>query len=178
VLIEHESSVLAVFQSLVATIGELLPEFGRRLAVDSKAIRSRAKKGSEKVRRDGKADGRGEHDAAVAHKSKFVEREDGTYEQELYEWFGFKLHLMVDADHQLPVAFDVTKGLEGDSPYLEPLCKGFKTTHETLAKRTEEISADKAYDSRDNVLAAANLGAELLWQREEKGRSDSLHKAP
>jgi len=162
VLIKHQKDVLEIFHALVRIIGELLPDFGRRLAVDSKAIRSHAVKSSQKLRKDGGADRRGEHDASVAQKSKFVESEDGTLEEVLYEWFGFKLHLMVDADHQLPVAFEVTGGLEGDSPHLEPMLENWRGEHEPLAERTEEVSADKAYDSADNIKATRKLGAELL----------------
>ena len=73
------------FHALVETIAKLLPDFGNQIAVDSKAIRTRAVKRSEKMCKDGQPDRRGEHDASVAEKKQFVEREDGTVEELLYE---------------------------------------------------------------------------------------------
>jgi hypothetical protein len=179
VLLENVEDVLEIFHALVSTIGELIPDFGKRLAVDSKAIRSCAVKSSEKMRGDGQPDRRGEHDASVAQKTQFVERENGTVEELLYEWFGFKLHLTVDAEHQLPVAFELTGGLEGDSPHLRPLLEEWGEKHPQLAERTEEITADKAYDSTDNILAVQAMGAELLcptrklWQGKDGSLKDS-----
>lgn len=163
VLMEEMPAVLNIFHVLVDVIGKLIPDFGRRLAVDSKAIRSLALNSSQKMRKNGQPDRRGEHDASVAQKTKFVEKEDRTMEEVLYEWFGFKLHLMVDADHQMPAGFELSKGLEADTVHLEPLVKQFKEKHPSLAERTEEITADKAYDSKDNIVAARNeMGAQLL----------------
>jgi len=178
-LLENVEDVLKMFHVLVDTIGELLPDFGKRLAVDSKAIRSRAVESSEKLRKDGQPDRRGEHDAAVAEKRQFVERENGTVEEVLYEWFGFKLHLVVDSEHQLPVAFEVTRGLEADSPHLKPLLEGLEEKHPEIVARMEEIAADKAYDSEDNILAAQARGAVLLcptrkmWKEEDGSILDS-----
>lgn len=179
VLLENVEEVMNIFQELVDTVGTLVPDFGKRLAVDSKALRSHAVKSSEKMRKDGQPDRRGEHDASVAEKTQFVEMEDGTIEQVLYEWFGFKLHLAVDAEHQLPVAFEVSGGLEADSPHLRPLLEELKERHPELAERTEEITADKAYDAEDNILAAQAMGAELLcptrkmWKEEDGSVKDA-----
>lgn len=161
-LLEMKIELVLMFHSLIKTLGTLLPELGRQLAVDSKAIRSFAVVSSEKVRKDGQPDGRGEHDAAVGKKTQFVEKADGTVEERLYEWFGFKLHLMVDTHYQLPVAFVVTQGLEADTSHLEPLLKDWQERHPDLSARTEEISADKAYDDKENHLAARAMDAQLL----------------
>ena len=43
--------------------------------------------------------------------------------EKMVKWFGYKLHLVVDATYELPVAYKVTKAsglktLEKDTPYL------------------------------------------------------------
>lgn len=161
-LLEMETDLMQMFHSLVSTIATCIPDFGRQLAVDSKAIRSFAVASSAKVRKDGQPDARGEHDAAIGKKTQFVEKTDGTVEESLYEWFGFKLHLMVDTTYQLPVAFVVTQGLEADTKYLDPLLKDWQEHHSDVSGRTEEVSADKAYDDTDNHLAARAMKAQLL----------------
>lgn len=161
-LLAMQEELHSIFMALVKEVGGVLPELGKRLAVDSKAIRSYAVVASEKLRNDGLPDARGEHDAAIGKKSQFVEKSDGTVEEQLYEWFGFKLHLMVDSNYQLPVAFLVTKGLEADTSLLKPLLKQWKEAQPELSARTNEVSADKAYDDHENHLAARELGAQFL----------------
>jgi len=161
-LLGLQKELVEMLQALVKTIGELLPDLGRELAVDSKAIRSFAVARSEKLRKDGQPDARGEHDAAIGKKTQFVEKEDGTVEELLYEWFGFKLHLVVDTKYQLPVAFKVTQGLEADTAHLEPLLNEWQKSQPELSSRTDTVAADKAYDDKDNHLAARKIGAQLL----------------
>lgn len=36
-------------------------------------------------------------------------------------WFGFRLHLVVDADSELPVNYAVTKGFLGEQPIMREL---------------------------------------------------------
>jgi hypothetical protein len=162
-LLLHEGDILAIFHSLVETLTKQLPEFGKQLAIDSKAIRSYARKTSDKERKDGEPDRRGEHDADVGKKTKFEEKPDGTVEELLYEWFGFKLHLTVDSTYQLPVSFHVTKGLKADTIELDKLVDDFKQNHPETAERTEIGTADKAYDSYENIrLFRETLDAEFL----------------
>ncbi|MBW2053885.1 MAG: transposase, partial [Deltaproteobacteria bacterium] len=44
-------------------------------------------------------------------------------------WFGFKLHLMVDADYELPVGYEVTKASVADTPLPISLEIGFQGWH-------------------------------------------------
>jgi len=162
VLLKMQPELMEMFHALVSTVGQLLPDFGRDLAADSKAVRSFAVASSKKLRKDGQPDARGEHDAAIAKKTQFVEKADGTTEEVLYEWFGFKLHLLVDTKYQLPVASEVTKGLVADTSRLEPLLKDWNEHHPELCARTEQVAADKAYDDEENHLATRRLGAQLL----------------
>lgn len=102
-------------------LAKLVPDFGKQPVVAPKAIRSRAVKGSEKVRQDGQAERGGEHDASVAEKKQFVERKDGKLDELLYKWFGFVLNLAVDSVHQLIVAIEAAGRLENDLLQLKPL---------------------------------------------------------
>lgn len=181
-LLRMQEELEAMFKALVKEVGRVLPDLGKRLAVDSKAIRSYAVASSEKLRKDGLPDARGEHDAAIGKKTQFVEKSDGTVEEELYEWFGFKLHLAVDTNYQLPVAFVVTKGLDADTSQLKPLLKQWKEAQPELSARTNEVSADKAYDDHENHLATRELGAQLfcptrnLWKNPDGKTKDAEGK--
>ena len=86
----------------------MLPDFGKRLAFDGKAIESHAN-----PRKKGDAaspDGRRDLDADVGVKKYQGQRADGTTWEKVAAWFGYKLHLLVDAAYELP---EVQAGISG-----------------------------------------------------------------
>jgi hypothetical protein len=103
-LFKHEELIDEIFESLVKQCYDFLPGFGKHLALDGKAINSRARR-KNMVK---KADGRRDLDANQGVKTYKGEREDGSCWEKVITWFGYKLHLLVDADYELPVAFKLT----------------------------------------------------------------------
>lgn len=77
-------------------------------------------------------------------------REDGSAWEKVNSWFGYKVHILVDSVHELPLVFRVTKASAGDSPELLTLVNDLEENHADLAERANELAADKAYDSREN----------------------------
>ena len=63
------------------------------------------------------------------------------------EAHGFKLHALVDATTELPVALVITDGKIHDSRLLVPLCQKLSKYH----LKPSYVIADKAYDSDDLV---------------------------
>ena len=127
----HPDLVREMFKALVAGLGEILAEFGKDLAVDSKALVARCACGT---------------DADQGTKRYESVDKDGTLREQITHWVGWKLHLVVDADTELPVSYEVTEASAGDSPRLVPLVEDYQKEHPTLAERGETVSADKAYD--------------------------------
>lgn len=123
-LIRHQDLLEGIFRALLDRIADLLPDFGKTLAVDSKAIPVFGSKPA---------------DADMGIKSY-----EGS--ADLTSWIGYKLHLMVDAKHELPIGFHLTKASEADSPHLMPLVKELRENHPKLYERAQEISGDKGYD--------------------------------
>jgi hypothetical protein len=145
----HFEELDQMVDALLERVSELLPDFGRRLASDSKAINSHAKP----LRKDaeaGRPDGRRDEDADWGTKTYKGVRKDGTAWEKVNRWFGYKLHLLVDADYELPLAYTVTKASANDSPHLLPLVEKLKARHPELIERAKYLSADKGYDSKDN----------------------------
>ena len=105
-VIFHREMVLDIFDALVEECYRLLPDFGLNLALDGKAIKSHARKRKDKEGLT--ADGRRDLDANTGAKKYEGKREDGTAWSKVIYWFGYKLHLIVDANYELPVAFRVT----------------------------------------------------------------------
>ena len=127
---DHVDLVMEVFENLVTRVGELLGDFGRRLAADGKAIRA--------CRRD-------DADAAVGKKKQGHPDGEGAVEV-TYEWFGYKLHMLCDAPYELPIAFEVTNAAVHESPKLLDLVEHAADRHETLLERSETLCADMGFD--------------------------------
>jgi len=129
-LVEHIELVEALFDSLVTRLAELLPDFGRYLAADGKAILA--------ARRD-------DPDAAVGYKKEG--HPDGEETVEVTKsWLGYKLHMLCDARYELPIAFQVTQANVNESPLLTELMETVREKHEAILDRAEALCADKGYD--------------------------------
>lgn len=114
-LMAHIDEIDSNFARFVKEIRMLLPDLGRFLAIDSKAVHSLAKR--QKRDKDGeiqKPDGRCDTDADFGRKDYRRSKEDGTLWQKTVSWFGYKLHLIVVAAYELPVSFSATKASVND----------------------------------------------------------------
>ena len=144
-LVAHQGLLEECFAGLVEKLRQSLPGFGAKLAVDATDIEAYAN-GHRKSPSDpdaswgvkGATQGSGKESAA---KSK---------ERDLYRWFGYKLHLIVDALYELPIAFTVTPANENDTTQMKPLLK--RAALDKPGRKPQAVIADKGYDSKDNCL--------------------------
>lgn len=143
-LFKHQGAIDEMFDALVERLRKLLPDFGRHLAIDSKALSTWAKSRKDPHKRS-------DPDADWGVKSYRGVREDGSPWEKIKSWFGYKVHLIVDADYELPVAYDVTRASQSDQTYLIPMVEKLKKNHEELVKKAKSLSGDKGYDSEDNI---------------------------
>ena len=104
------------------------------------------RKGAEQT----KAGQRRDHDADWGVKSYKGVREDGTAWEKTKRWFGYKLHLVVDAEYELSLGSIVTKASASDCTHLLALVEQLKEQHPELVERAGYLRADKGYDSKDN----------------------------
>ena len=144
----HQEQIDAMFDELVETLRTLLPGFGERFAIDSKAIDSHGRPTKEEGE-----DGRRDMDADWGTRRYHGVRKDGSVWQKVKNWFGYKLHLIVDADYELPVAYEVTKASAPDCPQLLPMVEQLDQAHPCLLDDAPFFSGDKGYDSKDNNRA-------------------------
>ncbi len=150
-----KDEIEALFERLGAMLAQEMPHMGKSLALDGKAIWShgkRAKKGAA-------ADGRREIDADWSAKTYDCQKRDGTVYQKEIWWFGFRLHLVVDADYELPVAYSVSRASEAEAPQAHRLLDKMKRQQPWLLERCETFMADRGYD--DTKLLAR------LWDDHE-----------
>lgn len=146
-LIKHQKEIEKIFLELVSRLEELLPDFGKSLAIDGKPIESLAKRHNKKQKEDGRRD----IDANKGIKVYNGKREDGTLWEKVKEWFGYKLHLIVDADYELPVAFEVTKATASEQVEAHKLLDKMKTEQPEILKKCETFTGDKGYDGEELI---------------------------
>jgi hypothetical protein len=157
-LIQHQPLVQSMFENLVDEIEEELPDLGGVMAVDGKALDSHAR-GRKKDQEPKPPDGRRDTDADWGVKSYKGEKEDGSAWETVKSWFGYKLHLLVDARYELPLAFKLTKASPGEAPIAHQLVDHLERRHPELLKACETLDADRGYD--DGKLISK------LWDRHE-----------
>lgn len=137
-LMRHQKLIDAMFAALIDRLSVLLPDFGRELAIDGKAIGAWSRADAE---------------ASVGFKNYEGEDERGDPLQKLQKWFGYKLHLIVDARYELPVAFELTGAKQAESPLLLPMIETLAREHPELHTRIESLAADRGYDDGGDKAA-------------------------
>jgi len=157
-LMKHEEEIEGIFEDLVERVKEELPDFGKYLAIDGKAIESHANGKRRKCRKEKKEeDGRRDIDADWGKKVYRGVREDGTAWEKVKSWFGYKLHLVVDATYELPVSYRVTKASVAEVPVAHEFFEKIEERHPEVLGRCEYVLGDRGYD--DGKLI------EKLWDR-------------
>jgi len=135
----------AMFDELVAQLRDILPDFGKVLAIDGKALRSHAKappKDSPPKRPDRRRD----TDADFGAKRQKAIGKDGTLYERVRYWFGYKLHLIVEATCDLPVARLVRRASSGEQPQAHKMVQRLAERHPDLLDGCDVFTADKGYD--------------------------------
>lgn len=166
-LIEHEDLLDQCIDDLVKRFAVLAPGFGEDVIADSTDMHAYAryrktgsadpdatwgakssKEASSKRGRKTKPPGPTGQDAGDGKKDKTKDK---------YWWFGYKLHLLVDAKYEVPIAAILSTAKEADTTKLKPLLeKRDRLLPETALKL---CVTDGGYDSKSNILAITERGA-------------------
>jgi len=146
---KHPEELDAIFDRLVEQLYKILPDFGLHLAIDSTHIeshgRARGKETLEKLRCQG-PDGRRDLDADWGKKTYECKKKDGTVVKKTFKWFGYKLHLLVDAIYELPIAYEVTKASGPDNKIGAQLIETWARGFPQMLSRCEALTGDRGYD--------------------------------
>ena len=154
-LLKQSVLIEEMFNDLVEKLRELLPGFGEMLAIDSKAINSRARRESQNKN----IDARGESDADKGVKTYKGKHKDGSPWKTVKSWFGFKLHLIVDAKYELPVAYTVTRASAADITVGRDMVADLASERPVVLEKAKYLLGDKAYDDTEMITT--------LWDEHE-----------
>ena len=135
-LSHHADLVDDCLAHLTQQLKTLLPDLGREVAIDASVIRthSNPNKNSDP-----------EASWGVSHSPQSKDRDGRVWV------YGYKVHMVVDANYGIPLAQHVTTGKRHESPELPKLVARARQTHPWLAP--EVAMADRGYDSATNHQA-------------------------
>ena len=159
----HRTLLKEIFDVLIQRLGVAVPDLGQATAGDATALSARRKE--EKAAKEETADGlpqpsggRKEYKNAEGNVTKVV------------EWFGFKLHLLVDVKHEVVLSYEITDAKTGDGETLPVILEQAEVN--LPANRIESVAYDKAADSDEVHRTLSNKGItpviqmRNLWQTE------------
>jgi len=141
-LIKESILITKIFDDLVEECREVLPHFGKNLALDGKAIPSFAVKAGKFP-----DDKRGDHDANWGKHVYSGVSNDGKLWEKVKSWFGYTLHLLIDSTYGLPISFTVTRASMSEIKIAPVLIESTYRRHPELIKGTEYLSGDRGYDT-------------------------------
>lgn len=149
-LVKHVDLFDECLNQLVNKLRELLPGFGAKLAIDSTDILAysnghRAHPSDKDAHWGAKreSNSQGEEKTGEGSSQKGKKKEP-----DIYYWFGYKLHLLIDALYELPIAFVLTPANEADTTHMKPLIE--KAGLNKKKTNLEAVITDKGYDSQEN----------------------------
>ena len=134
-LIREADDVNDIFNELVDKLKEELPDFGRFQAFDGKGIDSYANGKKKDEGEEREADLRRDDDADWGKHVQQGVREDGSGWKKVKSWFGYTLHMIVDAVYELPIGFEVTKASVAEAPTMHKLFEREQERHPELIER-------------------------------------------
>lgn len=136
----HLSALRGVFDRMIQRLGRVVDDLGRHTAGDATALHARRK-----------GEAGAAEEAAEGLPPPTGGRKEYTDEQgkvtQIVEWFGYKLHLLVDAKHELILAYRTTSANIDDGGTLPALIEQAKGNLPT--GRIQTTAYDKAADSRE-----------------------------
>jgi transposase len=95
------------------------------------------------------------------------------YKSKDYTFFGYKVHLIVDAKSQLPLDVKVTPANEHDSPQAKPLLQGARKRHPDV--KIDSTAMDAAYDEHENYrFAVEEIGTAPIIALNPRGKTDAI----
>ena len=155
-----------IFDRLVQRLGQAVGDLGRHSAGDATHLSAR--------QRGRYTDGLAAPDGG---KKEYTD-EDGNV-NEVLEWFGYKLHLLCDARHEVALAYHITPASHADNQQLQTLVEEAEAN--LPEERIESLAYDKACD--DNGVHEMLDGHQIkpviqqrsLWKDKESRVLEGTH---
>jgi hypothetical protein len=165
----HRTLLKEVFNGLIRRLGAAVADLGQTTAGDATGLSARRKEGEAAQEEIDEglpqaSGGRKEYRDAEGKVTKVV------------EWFGFKLHLLVDVKHEVVLSYEITDTKAGDGETL-PVILG-QAEANLPADRIETLAYDKAADNDGVHQALFGKGITPLIQMRGLWQEDPERMLP
>lgn len=161
----HLTHLHGIFDSLIQQLGQVVPDLGRDTAGDATSLNARRKPGVGRAAEEQQG-----LPQATGGRKEYTDA-DGQVTKVL-EWFGFKLHLLVDVKHEVSLAYQITSANAGDGETLPGVLAEAQAN--LPPDRIETLAYDKAADSNEvhALLSQHQIKALIenraLWKDEQE----------
>jgi hypothetical protein len=161
----HLSHLHAIFDAMIQRLGAVVPELGRDTAGDATSLNARRKRGQH-----AQAEQQEGLPQASGGRKEYTDDEGNV--TKIVEWFGFKLHLLVDVKHEVSLAYQITNTKAGDGETLPEILA--EAQHNLPQDRIQTLAYDKAADTNDvHQLLSENhirpvIQNRSLWKEEHE----------
>jgi len=140
----HLPLLREMFDVMVQRLAEAVPQLGRRTAGDATGLSARLQRSQGP---------QGTLDPPTGGRKEYLDDEGKV--TKVVEWFGYKLHLLVDVDHEVALSYQVSSANRGDNEFLPDLVEqaranlGDDVEPEPKKRRMETLAYDKAADTNE-----------------------------
>lgn len=175
----HLTFLHQIFDMMIQQLGEAVPDLGHDTAGDATALNARRKKAS-------RAEVEEEQGLPQATGGRKEYTDDDGKVSEVVEWFGFKLHLLVDVKHEVSLSYKITDTKAGDGETLPAILGDAQAN--LPSGRIKTLAYDKAADTNDvhQLLSQAKITPVIqnrsLWKEDHErmlpghdGNSNIVH---
>lgn len=162
----HLDALRAIFDTLARQLGLAVPDLGRDTAGDATALSARPKRDAKAV----KAEVQQGLPQPTGGKKEYTDEQGRVVK--VYEWFGYKLHLLVDVKHEVTLAYHISDSKVGDNERVADLVEQAQAN--LPPGRIETLAYDKAADDEKvhETLHAARIKPLIqnrtLWKEEQE----------
>jgi hypothetical protein len=165
----HRTYLKDIFNVLIQRLGVAVVDLGIDTAGDATNLSARRKpeEGAKTESEEGlpqASGGRKEY------------RDDEGKVTKVIEWFGFKLHLLVDVKHEVVLAYEITDTRAGDGETLPTVLEQAKANLPTA--RIKTVAYDKAADNDDVHETLSGGGIKPLIQMRSLWQTDPERLLP
>ena len=165
----HRTHLKTIFNVLIEHLGIAVTGLGRDTAGDATDLSAR-RKPEEAAQK--------EIDERVpqASRGRKEYKDDEGKVTKVVEWFGFKLHLLVDVKHEVVLSYEITDTKAGDGETLPVLLDQAQAN--LPEGRIKTVAYDKAADSQDVHKRLSGEGITPLIQTREMWKEEPERMLP
>lgn len=163
----HRTLLKEVFNEMIQRLGGAVPDLGRNTAGDATALNARRKPEDQAQREPGLPQPTG-------GRKEYTDDEGNI--TRILEWFGYKLHLLVDVKHEVILSYEITDTKAGDGETLPVILQQAQAN--LPPERLETLTYDKAADTNEVHQHLSDAGIKAIIQNRALWKDDLERMLP